>query len=55
MLKSYWYWIFIALVFAFFYYLGRWEAKRREIEQFMAIRECAEREERKRCWNDNIH
>ena len=48
-MKSYWYWIFISLVFAFFYGLGRWEARRREMER-IAVRECAVREERRRCW-----
>lgn len=52
MIKTCWYWVFIALVFAFFFGLGRWEARRREIERMLALRECAEREERKRCWDD---
>ncbi|MCC8056402.1 hypothetical protein [Cloacibacillus sp.] len=49
-MKSYWYWIFISLVFAFFYGLGRLEARRREMER-IELRECAAREERRRCWN----
>lgn len=54
-MKLSWYLVFIAVVFVFFHGLGRREAKRREAKRRIDLCEYAAREERRRCWNQEVN